>query len=324
MLNKLERKLGRIKWPSFMLILLAAYATGVLLSYVYPAAITWICFSPAYIFRGQVWRVLSFIATPSNDSILMAVLLCFIYFSISRSLERVVGRFKVNFFLLTGYLLTLLSGFLYHWIFPANSLMTVRLNMHYVFSTLFIVFSFVYPDATFLLMFFIPIKGKWMPFITLGMFVIDIAQIFLAQQFAYGWLYVFMIAAAVLNVVLFLFLMGYRFKKPAKSQTQRHYQNEVNGGSRNAFREQGTPYGQSSQGNAGASREMRYGGYQRTASGARTLQPYRHKCCVCGRTDVSDPDLEFRYCSKCIGPYEYCSEHIYTHVHRRPSGTEND
>lgn len=40
-----------------------------------------------------------------------------------------------------------------------------------------------------------------------------------------------------------------------------------------------------------------------------------HKCTVCGRTDRDFPDLEFRYCSKCDGAYEYCTEHLYTHVH---------
>lgn len=40
-----------------------------------------------------------------------------------------------------------------------------------------------------------------------------------------------------------------------------------------------------------------------------------HKCVVCGRTDKDFPDLEFRYCSKCDGAYEYCMEHLYTHVH---------
>ena len=44
-------------------------------------------------------------------------------------------------------------------------------------------------------------------------------------------------------------------------------------------------------------------------------RPYRHKCLVCGRTDTEYPDLEFRYCSKCNGDYEYCSEHLYTHKH---------
>lgn len=40
----------------------------------------------------------------------------------------------------------------------------------------------------------------------------------------------------------------------------------------------------------------------------------RHKCAVCGRTEA-DGDLEFRYCSKCEGNYEYCQDHLYTHQH---------
>ena len=41
----------------------------------------------------------------------------------------------------------------------------------------------------------------------------------------------------------------------------------------------------------------------------------RHRCAVCGRTELDDPNLEFRYCSKCAGEYEYCMDHLYTHVH---------
>lgn len=41
----------------------------------------------------------------------------------------------------------------------------------------------------------------------------------------------------------------------------------------------------------------------------------RHKCHVCGKTELDDPNEEFRYCSKCEGNYEYCSEHLYTHTH---------
>ncbi len=41
----------------------------------------------------------------------------------------------------------------------------------------------------------------------------------------------------------------------------------------------------------------------------------RHRCHVCGRTELDDPNLEFRFCSKCEGNYEYCSDHLYTHNH---------
>lgn len=41
----------------------------------------------------------------------------------------------------------------------------------------------------------------------------------------------------------------------------------------------------------------------------------KHKCAVCGRTELDGDDLEFRYCSKCEGQYEYCQDHLYTHKH---------
>ena len=41
----------------------------------------------------------------------------------------------------------------------------------------------------------------------------------------------------------------------------------------------------------------------------------RHRCAVCGRTELDDPCLEFRFCSKCNGNYEYCQDHLFTHEH---------
>ncbi len=41
----------------------------------------------------------------------------------------------------------------------------------------------------------------------------------------------------------------------------------------------------------------------------------RHRCAVCGRTELDGPELEFRYCSRCEGNYEYCQDHLYTHQH---------
>lgn len=41
----------------------------------------------------------------------------------------------------------------------------------------------------------------------------------------------------------------------------------------------------------------------------------RHRCHVCGKTDVTNPELDFRYCSKCAGDQCYCPEHIFNHEH---------
>ena len=41
----------------------------------------------------------------------------------------------------------------------------------------------------------------------------------------------------------------------------------------------------------------------------------RHRCHVCGKTDLTHPQLDFRYCSKCAGDECYCPEHIHNHTH---------
>ena len=53
----------------------------------------------------------------------------------------------------------------------------------------------------------------------------------------------------------------------------------------------------------------------KTVRGKVVELPYRHKCTVCGRTEISDPHLEFRYCSRCSGYHCYCIEHINDHTH---------
>jgi hypothetical protein len=39
-----------------------------------------------------------------------------------------------------------------------------------------------------------------------------------------------------------------------------------------------------------------------------------HRCTVCGITDLSHPQMEFRYCSDC-GGLGYCKDHIFNHEH---------
>ena len=60
--------------------------------------------------------------------------------------------------------------------------------------------------------------------------------------------------------------------------------------------------------------------HRKQAYRAQTRRPVgngitKHKCAVCGRTEVSNPELEFRFCSKCEGNYEYCQDHLFTHEH---------
>ena len=61
-------------------------------------------------------------------------------------------------------------------------------------------------------------------------------------------------------------------------------------------------------------RRQKFRAQMRTPVGYGT---FKHKCAICGRTEKDDPNLEFRFCSKCAGNYEYCQEHLFTHNHVR-------
>ena len=87
------------------------------------------------------------------------------------------------------------------------------------------------------------------------------------------------IVVAMLNFLLFFFATrNYQKISPKQMRRKRNYQKAVH---------KSTTY----------------------ANGAR------HQCAICGRTELDDPNLEFRYCSKCDGDYEYCQDHLFTHTH---------
>lgn len=40
-----------------------------------------------------------------------------------------------------------------------------------------------------------------------------------------------------------------------------------------------------------------------------------HNCAICGASERTHPKMDFRYCTKCEGSFEYCAEHLPTHEH---------
>lgn len=66
-------------------------------------------------------------------------------------------------------------------------------------------------------------------------------------------------------------------------------------------------------------RQLRSGQRRRAWQGQqapqRSVQEALHRCTVCGITDLSHPEMDFRYCSQCDGAYGYCSEHLRNHEH---------
>jgi membrane protein implicated in regulation of membrane protease activity len=64
-----------------------------------------------------------------------------------------------------------------------------------------------------------------------------------------------------------------------------------------------------------------------TAQVGRTTkvkQPF-HRCTVCGITDLTNPEMDFRYCTQCDGSHGYCTEHVRNHEHiKKPAAPTTD
>ncbi len=285
-LNKLERKFGKYAIPNLMYYIIILYIVGFVLSLFSDGAyLNYLVLDAEAIMRGEVWRILTFIVMPPDSNPIFLLFALFLYYMIGTELERVWGSFRFNLFFFSGMLWHVIAALLAYFIFPEVKLVmgTAYLNL-----SLFFAFAAVYPNQQLYLFGIFPIKMKYLAWIDGAYFGYAILQAFLPEyggHAIYGPIYQARALAAFVSILnFFLFFLATR-KNPINTrkakQRSKAYHKAVNE----------------------ATQE------RTTANGAR------HRCAVCGRTELDDPNLEFRYCSKCNGNYEYCQDHLFTHEH---------
>ncbi|SET00773.1 rhomboid family protein [[Clostridium] polysaccharolyticum] len=282
-INKLERKYRKYAVPDlikyFMFVWVISTVFFNFIPYAESAYYYYCSLDFAKIFRGQVWRLVTFIILPYHiggvlDVVFFAIQVM-LYTFIGRSLERAWGAFRFNLFFISGVLFNILGGLIYYLSCaitknPAGSLYYV--GMEYLFQSMFFAFAVLYPDVELLLYYIIPVKMKYLAILD-GVFLLR--QIVIS--FAAGAYYIgIAIIVAMANFLIFYFATR-NYKKYSPRVQKRKVQ------------------------------------FKREVSQASTIT--RHKCAVCGRTEKDGENLEFRYCSKCKGNLEYCQEHLFTHEH---------
>ena len=160
-----------------------------------------------------------------------------------------------------------------------------QFSTYYISLSIFLAYALTYPDMKVLLYFVIPIKMKWMAIVYAALVVYDIVRYFMGG----AWFMALPIIASLLNFIIFF--LGTR-------NLNRYNPKEIH--RRNQFKRA-----------MGESKTVPFPG------GNKSGEVTKHKCAVCGRTEKDDPNLEFRFCSKCNGNYEYCQDHLYTHIHKK-------
>ena len=280
-IDKLERKFGRFGIPNLTIYMIVCYVIGYALMIVNPGILNWLSLEPAYILRGQVWRLVTWVLYPPSTSgvLWFAIAVLFFYYPIGTSLERTIVTFKYTLYILSGVIFTILGAFILYFLLGGNVLVGNVFSTYYISLSTFLAYAMCYPDMQVLLMFIIPVKMKWMAIFYVVIVVYEMIQYIMAG----AWYLVIPIVASLLNFIIFYF---------GTKDFSRYNPKEVH--RRNEFR-----------------RAMEPQGRMKSGSGSVT----KHKCAICGRTELDDPNLEFRFCSRCNGNYEYCQDHLFTHTH---------
>ena len=201
----MERKYGRYAIPNLMYYVIILYGMGYVLFKVNP----WVYFQYlaldwSAVLRGQVWRVFTFLMQPISDNLLMVILMLYIYYMIGRQLEAVLGKFRFNFYFITGVLLHILASLVVY--LGSGGDYIISPGVDYLNLSLFLVFAVLFPNAQFLLFFAIPIQGKWIAIIDSLYFIWAIIRPFLPAYAGLGFGAALSAVASALNFGLFYML----------------------------------------------------------------------------------------------------------------------
>lgn len=301
-LNKLERKCGQYAVKNLINYLLIGYGIGYILELLSPDIYSALQLSPALVMKGEVWRLFTWILTTPESLGFFTIFMFMFYYWIGHTLENYWGTFRYNVYMISGYLIMTIGAMLIYGITYLTSggtfAISLSMSTYYVNMASFLAFATLFGDAQVLFMLIIPIKMKWLAIVDavyLGYECLaNIARYFQitgdAQQLAYYALNGYSkidianicfsnaigIILSVLNFLIFFFATR-NMKKYSPREAKRRFT------------------------------------YQKQMRNAQGIA--KHKCAICGRTSETNPELTFRFCSKCAGNYEYCQDHIYTHEH---------
>ena len=312
---KLEHKIGKYAIRNLIIYILIAYGIGYVLeiseSLTGIPLYSMLQMNPAAIFHGQVWRLVTWVTCIPNTSIFWAIFMFMFYYWIGRTLENVWGAFRYNVFIFFGYFMTMLGPILMYLIIgltqsfsmanalcgfiptdPFNMQYTCYLtsSTYYINLTSFLAFAALFPDHEVYFMFFLRVKMKWLAIIDAVFLGYEfLSNVVMAIRFyprmALGtydfYIYISQAVCLLFSVASFLIYYfatrNYKKISPKEIKRKRKYHKQVK---------------------------------EATARGTK------HYCAVCGRTEVSNPELTFRFCSKCHGNLEYCNDHLFTHQHK--------
>lgn len=288
-MSNFEKKFGKYAIKNISIVLIAFYACGYMISLVNSSALNYLTLNPYQIlFKGQVWRLVTWLIVPPGGFNFLTLLMLYFYYYIGTILERTWGTYRYNLYLFQGMIFTIIGAFGlmgYLYLFQADVIAFYGAENIFVFLSA--MFSTYYVNMSIYLAFACTFPNMQVLVFFLIPVKIKVIGIIYSLLLIYEFIAGYgdavltaanriVIGASMLNFIIFFFTSrNMMHLSPKQMKRRQEYKRDV---------KKSTPI-------------------------------TRHKCAICGRTEESNPELEFRFCSKCDGNYEYCQEHLFTHTH---------
>jgi len=286
--SNFEKKFGKYAIKNLSMVLIICYACGYLIQAIVPDLLFYLYLNPYEIlFHGQVWRLVTWLIVPPSGFDLFTLLMLYFYYSLGTTLERTWGAYRYNVYIFSGILFTILGAFL---LFAYTAVFQNEIDTGLALYLTWGINANTNPAPMFSTYYvnmsiFLAFACTYPNMQVLMFFLIPVRikilgiiyGVLLAYQFLMGSIAArFVIAASLMNfIVFFITGRGKVHLTPRQAKRRQEFRREVK----------------------------------------KTTKITRHKCAICGRTEETNPELEFRFCSKCQGNYEYCQDHIFTHTH---------
>ena len=288
--------------PNLMLYIVLGSGMVSLFSMINGGAVLYelLMFDKAKILQGQLWRLVSWLFTDVlSANPLLNVLFLYFFYRLGRAVEMTIGTFKFNLFYLGGLVLMDVFAMIFcpvedviigQYLVTAEVFTELYGSMAYnLHLSLVLAFATSHPDSQFYIFFVLPIRAWVMALVYLVMVAINVFNMCYPVNLLPHALFPLV---GLLNYFLFfgsempnLLPLSWRVKLKRKAAPARP----------KAAPGEPIPF--------------------RRETKAAPVRNYNHRCTVCGRTDVTNPELEFRYCSRCNGYHCYCQDHISNHEH---------
>jgi hypothetical protein len=259
-----------------MLYIVAATAVVYVLNTAGVDVYKWLAFDPELVLQGQVWRLISWVTLNLGYSILWFAIAMYFFYTLGSALEKYWGSAKFSVFYLSGMLLCVIYSTVIWFVFGIK----VDSTSYYLNMSLFFAFASIAPNIEFLMFFFIPVKAIWLVLLDAAYFIYAMISMLRVGMYADA----FLPLVSVLNFLLLCNIPKVKLNlRGAKKQASRP--EPMSYGYRNKY----TPA---------------------DADFQEKTTPYVNRCVVCGRSDITNPELMFRY-KYVEGNYKcYCDVHM--------------